>query len=94
MSEKKYQRVNLYPDYKKNEEGIVYEINDLLKKIKTGCANFQELTQCKKLTKTLKYILNKSNNLSESDKWIAKETVEMSNYTCKKYGHLAINDKI
>lgn len=94
MSAKKYQQVNLSLKGKSDAIDLIFEISSLLKKIKSGIADVKELNKCENLTKTLQGMLKSSIKFSESDLWFAKEIVEMSQYTCKKYGHLIINDKI
>jgi len=92
MSAKKYQRVNSSPSIKC--EDIVSEINNLVKKIKAGTATVKDLQICEKLTDTLQNVLKTFTDIDAFDTWVAKETIEMSRYTCKKYGHLPMNDKI
>lgn len=92
MSAKKYQRVN--SSHKVKCEDIISEINNLVKKIKNGTASVKELQICEKLTDTLQNVLKGFADIDNFDRWVAKETIEMSRYTCKKYGATAANDKI
>lgn len=92
MSVKKLQPANLSRDQKCNE--LVSEINNILKKIKSGRATGVDLDLCKKMTVVLNSMIKSFSDHDPFDRWMAKETVEMSKYTCKKYGHLAMNDKI
>lgn len=92
MSGKKSQRVNSSHDVKCND--IVSEINSLLKKIKDGKASLKDLEICQKLTDTLQNVLKGFTDIDAFDRWVAKETIEMSRYTCKKYGYNTVNDKI
>ena len=92
MSEKKYQRANL--SFKMDCEGVVSQINNLIKKIKSGNASARDLEVCEKLTDVLQNGLKGFLDLEEFDRWVARETIDMSRYTCRKYGHHPINDKI
>lgn len=92
MSVKKLQPANLSRDQKCSE--LVSEINNILKKIKSGRASSIDLDICKKMTNVLSSMIKSFSDSDPFDTWVAKETVEMSKYTCKKYGHLAMNDKI
>jgi|GEM_PF-5586588 len=91
MLEKKFQQVNL--SHNRYQE-IVSEINFILKKIKSGAASKSEMLVCENLTDALQGMVKKFTDTDAFDMWVAKETIEMSRYTCKKYGHLAMNDKI
>jgi hypothetical protein len=91
MLEKKFPQVNSSHD---NYRDIVSEINFILKKIKRGAASSSDVLVCETLTNALQGMIKKFTDTDPFDMWVAKETVEMSRYTCKKYGHLAINDKI
>ena len=92
MSVKKFQRVN--SSHNDRCEDIVSQINLLLKKIKGGSANLKDLEVCEKLTDTLQNVLKGFTDINAFDRWVAKETIEMSRYTCKKYGLVSMNDKI
>jgi hypothetical protein len=92
MSEKKSQRANSSHNIKC--EDLVTQINNLVKKIKIGNATVAELNLCKKLTKYLKNFISKFSDIDEFDKWVAQETIEMSEYTCARYDRSAISDKI
>jgi hypothetical protein len=92
MSAKRYQRVNSSHNIKC--EDIVSEINLLVKKIKSGSATLKDLQICEKLTDTLQNVLKGFSDIDAFDRWVAKETIEMSRYTCKKYGSTPVNDKI
>jgi uncharacterized protein YwgA len=92
MSAKKSQRVNL--SHKSGCEDIISEINKLVKKIKSGTASVKELQICEKLTDTLQNVIKSFADIDNFDRWVAKETIEMSRYTCKKYGSYSVNDKI
>jgi len=92
MSAKKYQRVNSSHNIKC--EDIISEINILVKKMKTGSATIKDLQICEKLTDTLQNVLKGFTDIDAFDRWVARETIEMSRYTCKKYGHQPKNDKI
>lgn len=70
------------------------QINNLVKKIKNGSATIKDLQVCEKLTDTLQNVLNSFTDIDPFDKWVAKETIEMSRYACKKYGSGPIDDKI
>lgn len=93
MSEKKSQPANSSHSSIKCED-LVSQINDLVKKIKIGNATISELNLCKKLTKYLKNFINKFSDIDEFDRWVAKETIEMSEYTCARYDRSKISDKI
>lgn len=84
--------MNLSPKQKCDE--LVSEINFILKKIKNGTASNIDLDICEKMTGVLASMIKSFSDSDPFDRWVAKETVEMSKYTCKKYGHLAMNDKI
>lgn len=73
---------------------IVYEINILVKKIKNGSASLKDRQLCEKLTDTLQNVLKVFTDIDSKDEWVARETIEMSKYTCQKYGTPAVNDKI
>ena len=92
MSVKKSPRVNSSREVKC--EDIISEINKLLKKIKGGSASIKEYQICEKLTDTLQNVIKGFTDVDSFDRWVAKETIEMSRYTCKKYGATAANDKI
>jgi hypothetical protein len=92
MSVKKYPRVNSSHEIKC--EDIISEINKLVKKIKDGSASVKDLQICEKLTDTLQNVLKGFTDINNFDRWVAKETIEMSRYTCKKYGAPHENDKI
>lgn len=92
MSAKKYQRVNSSHNIKC--EDIISEINLLVKKIKSGTASVKDLQICEKLTDTLQNVLRGFTDIDAFDRWVAKETIEMSRYTCKKYGAPYDSDKI
>jgi hypothetical protein len=92
MSVKKYPRVNSSHEVKC--EDIISEINKLVKKIKDGSASVKDLQICEKLTDTLHNVLKGFTDINNFDRWVAKETIEMSRYTCKKYGATSENDKI
>ncbi len=92
MSAKRSQRVNSSPNIKCDD--IISEINLLVKKIKNGGATVKDLQICEKLTDTLQNVLKGFSDIDAFDRWVAKETIEMSRYTCKKYGQVSRNDKI
>ncbi len=92
MSAKKYQRANSSHNLKCDD--IISEINSLVKKIKSGSASIKDLQICEKLTDTLQNVLKGFSDIDAFDRWVAKETIEMSRYTCKKYGSAPVNDKI
>jgi hypothetical protein len=92
MSAKRSQRVNSSHDLEC--EDIVSQINLLVKKIKCGTATVKELQICEKLTDALQNVLKSFSDIDAFDRWVAKETIEMSRYTCKKYGSAPANDKI
>ena len=92
MSVKKSPRVNSSREVKC--EDIISEINKLLKKIKGGSASIKEYQICEKLTDTLQNVIKGFTDGDSFDRWVAKETIEMSRYTCKKYGAPSANDKI
>jgi|694.fasta_scaffold21007_25 hypothetical protein len=92
MSAKRYQRVNSSHNLKC--EDIISEINSLVKKIKNGTATVKDLQICEKLTDVLQNVLKGFSDVDAFDRWVAKETIEMSRYTCKKYGSKPVNDKI
>lgn len=92
MSAKRSQRVN--SSHKVKCEDIISEINNLVKKIKNGTATVKDLQICEKLTDTLQNVIKGFADIDNFDKWVAKETIEMSRYTCKKYGSPEMNDKI
>lgn len=92
MSAKKYQQVNSSPKIKCDD--IVSEINRLVKKIKNGRASFKEVQVCEKLTDSLQNVLKSFTDIDSFDRWVATEAIEMSRYTCKKYGATCENDKI
>lgn len=92
MSVKKYQPMN--SSHKVQCDDIIYEINLLVKKIKSGTASIREKQLCEKLTDTLQNVLRVFSDIDSKDRWVAKETIEMSKYTCEKYGSPAVNDKI
>jgi hypothetical protein len=92
MSEKKYQQVNSSPKIKCDD--IVSQINILVKKIKDGRATVRDLQICEKLTDTLQNVLKGFTDIDAMDRWIAKETIEMSRYTCNRYGTSRESDKI
>lgn len=75
-------------------DDIIYEINFLVKKIKSGSASIKEMQLCEKLTETLQNVLKVFTDIDSTDRWVAKETIEMSKYTCEKYGTPVVNDKI
>lgn len=93
MSEKKSQPANLSHSSIQCED-LISQINNLVKKIKAGRATVAEFNLCKKLTKYLKNFINKFSDIDEFDKWVAKETIEMSEYTCARYDRTSISDKI
>jgi len=84
--------VNSSPDIRC--EDIVSQINSLLKKIKGGSATLKDLEICEKLTDSLQNVLKGFTDIDAFDRWVAKETIEMSRYTCKRYGSVSMNDKI
>ena len=92
MSEKKFQQANL--SHNINCQDIVSEINRLVKKIKIGRANSNDINLCKKLTNYLQQFINKFTDIDDIDKWIANETISMSKFECDKYDRRVINDKI
>lgn len=92
MSVKKSPQVNSSPKIKCGD--VISEINDILKKIKLGAATKNDFKVCENLTNTLQDILGWFSDIDSSDRWLAKETIEMSRYTCKKYGAPSANDKI
>lgn len=92
MSVKKSPRVNSSHEVRCDD--IISEINKLVKKIKNGSASVKELQVCEKLTDTLQNVVKGFADIDNFDRWVAKETIEMSRYTCKKYGAPSANDKI
>ena len=80
--------------HKVHYDDIIYEINLLVKKIKNGSASLKDRQLCERLTDSLQNVLKGFTDLSPTDVWVAKETIEMSRYTCEKYGTPAVNDKI
>lgn len=93
MSARKSQRVNLSPNSIKCED-VVDQISTLVKKIKSGLASKNDIANCKKLTGYLQKFISNFQDIDEFDRWVAKETIEMSNYTCARYERSALNDKI
>lgn len=75
-------------------DDIISQINLLVKKIKSGSASIKDRELCEKLTSTLQNVLKVFSDIDSEDRWVAKETIEMSRYTCKKYGAPADNDKM
>jgi len=92
MSVKKSQRVNSSPNIKCDD--IVTEINRLVKKIKSGRATIKEIQICQRLADALQNVLKSFTDVDPFDRWVASEVVEMSRYTCKKYGQTSLDDKI
>lgn len=89
---KKSQRVNSSNNIKC--EDIIDQINNLIKKIRRGTASAMDITSCKKLTDYLQQFINNFSDIDEFDKWVAKEIIEMSRYTCEKYDRSLSSDKI
>lgn len=75
-------------------DDIISQINLLVKKIKSGSASIKDRQLCEKLTDALQNVLRGFSDIESSDRWVAEETIEMSRYTCKKYGSPTSNDKI
>lgn len=93
MSVKKFQQVNLsYSDNSWNT--IINEINILVKKIKSGSADNNEVKVCENLARSLQNIIAAEKDIDPLDVWLAKEAIEMSKYTCKRYVKDDKNDKI
>ena len=92
MSVKKSRQVNSSHEIKCDD--IISQINLLVKKIKSGTASVKDMQVCEKLTDSLQNVLKGFSDIDAFDRWVAKETIEMSRYTCKKYGSIAQNDKI
>lgn len=92
MSVKKSPQVNLSHD--EVCDGLIKQINILIKKIKGGTASLKEFEVCQRLTNGLQNIIDEFTDIDKFDKWVAKETIEMSRYTCDKYGTNLKNDKI
>lgn len=92
MSEKKSQQVNSSHD--DSCENIIFSINELIKKIKSGRAVQRDLEMCEKLTNSLQNSLKRFKDISSLNQWMIRETIEMSRYTCSRYGSASKNDKI
>lgn len=92
MSVKKSRQVSSSHEIKCDT--IVSEINLLVKKIKSGTASIKDVKLCEKLTDSLQNVIKGFSDIDAFDRWVAKETIEMSRYTCKKYGAPADNDKM
>lgn len=92
MSAKKYRQVNSSHEIKC--EDIISQINLLVKKMKAGKASVKDMQVCEKLTESLQNVLKSFSDIDAFDRWVAKETIEMSLYTCRKYGSSVQNDKI
>lgn len=80
--------------HKLQYDDIINHINLLVKKIKNGSASVKDRQLCEKLTDTLQNVLKGFTDIDSTDRWVAKETIEMSRYTCQKYGTPVVNDKI
>lgn len=92
MSVKKYQPMN--SSHKLQYDDIINHINLLVKKIKGGSASIKDVQLCEKLTDALQNVVKGFTDIDSFDRWVAKETIEMSKYTCEKYGSHSMNDKI
>lgn len=93
MSAKKSQRVNLSHNGKKCQE-IISQINQLVSMIRSGDAKQRDINVCVSLTNKLNKFIGKVTEIDEFYRWLATETIEMSEYTCKIYDQSKIDDKI
>jgi hypothetical protein len=84
MSVKKYQQVN--SSHNAKCQNVISQINIY--------ATDKDVTVCKKLTNRLKRLLNNFTDLDDFYKWLGKETIEMSDYSCDKYARRSPDDKI
>ena len=80
--------------HKLEYDDIINHINLLVKKIKCGSASVKDIKLCEKLTDALQNVVKGFADGDTFDIWVAKETIEMSKYTCEKYGAHSMNDKI
>lgn len=92
MSVKKYQQVN--SSHNVTCQNVINQINILAKSIRSGSATDKDVIVCKKLTNRLKKLLNSITDLDDFYRWLGKETIEMSNYSCDKYARRSPDDKI
>ena len=92
MSVKKYQQVN--SSHNAKCQNVISQINILAKNIRSGYATDKDVNVCKKLTNRLKRLLNNFTDLDDFYKWLGKETIEMSDYSCDKYARRSPDDKI
>lgn len=92
MSAKRSQQVN--SSHNVVCGSMIDHIALLLKKIKSGSASLKEFEVCRGLTNKLQVMIDEFTDIDQFDRWVAKETIEMSRYTCDKYGTDLKNDRI
>jgi hypothetical protein len=73
---------------------ITSEINHIVQKIRSGSANNNDIGLCNKLVTYLSNLLDNSKSIDSTDRWIARETIDMCEFIKTKYDSNYMNDKI